>query len=116
MNESIITVPTLSAREWRLHAGLLLLTVVTTTLAGTMLSAPEIVPSEPPLSNPLDYLLYVPLAYFYSILALLKYAFLHPRLIADGAAFSASLLAILFSHEMGHYLACRYYKVNATLP
>jgi membrane-associated protease RseP (regulator of RpoE activity) len=31
-------------------------------------------------------------------------------------AFSLSLLAILFSHEMGHYLACRYYGVDATLP
>jgi len=25
-------------------------------------------------------------------------------------------MAILFSHEMGHYLACRYYRVDATLP
>src|SRR5204863_7855641 len=40
----------------------------------------------------------------------------NPHLIAEGATFSASLLAILFSHEMGHYLACRYYKVDATLP
>jgi membrane-associated protease RseP (regulator of RpoE activity) len=30
--------------------------------------------------------------------------------------FSASLLSILFSHEMGHYLACRHYRVDATLP
>ncbi|HVI70518.1 MAG TPA: site-2 protease family protein, partial [Pyrinomonadaceae bacterium] len=47
---------------------------------------------------------------------LFKYASLHPQLIVEGATFSACLLAILFSHEMGHYLACRYYKVNATLP
>jgi membrane-associated protease RseP (regulator of RpoE activity) len=47
---------------------------------------------------------------------LLRYAAFHPKLIAEGATFSASLLAILFSHEMGHYLACRYYKVNATPP
>jgi len=26
------------------------------------------------------------------------------------------LLGILMSHEMGHYLACRYYRVNSTLP
>ena len=71
---------------------------------------------EPPLANPLDYLLYIPLAYFYSLAVLFKYALAHPQLIAEGATFSASLLAILFSHEMGHYLACRYYKVNATLP
>lgn len=103
-------------REWLLHGGLLILTVITTTLAGIMLAAPELTPSEPPLASPLDYLLYIPLAYLYSIVALLKYALVEPRLIAEGATFSASLLAILFSHEMGHYLACRYYKVDATLP
>src|SRR5215203_562285 len=111
MEESIRTVP-----AWRLHGGLLLLTILTTTLAGITLAAPELAPFEPPLANPLDYLLYVPLSYFYSLIELLKYAFSHPGLIAEGATFSASLLAILFSHEMGHYLACRYYKVNATLP
>ena len=104
------------AIKWRLHGGLLILTILTTTLAGIMLAAPEITPWEPPLTNPLDYLLYIPLAYLASVFALLKYTLAHPRLIADGVAFSASLLAILFSHEMGHYLACRYYKVNATLP
>ena len=26
------------------------------------------------------------------------------------------MLGILFTHEMGHYLMCRYYKVPATLP
>jgi membrane-associated protease RseP (regulator of RpoE activity) len=121
MAESIRTIPAgldlgISAREWRLHGGLLILTIVTTTLAGIMLAAPELTPAEPPLSNPLDYLFYIPLAYFYSIVELVRYALVHPRLIADGVTFSASLLAILFSHEMGHYLACRYYNVNATLP
>jgi membrane-associated protease RseP (regulator of RpoE activity) len=121
MAESIRTIPVgldlaISAREWRLHGGLLILTIVTTTLAGIMLAAPELTPAEPPLSNPLDYLFYIPLAYFYSIVELVRYALVHPRLIAEGVTFSASLLAILFSHEMGHYLACRYYKVNATLP
>ena len=117
MAESIILQrPKLSVREWRLHGGLFILTIVTTTLAGIMLAAPELTPAEPPLSNPLDYLFYIPLAYFYSIVELLRYALVHPRLIMEGATFSAALLAILFSHEMGHYLACRYYKVNATLP
>jgi membrane-associated protease RseP (regulator of RpoE activity) len=127
MAESIRTVPPgldlverpalrVSAREWRLHGGLFVLTVITTTLAGIVLAAPELPTAEPPLANPLDYLLYVPLAYLYSIVELLKYAFAKPHLIAEGATFSASLLAILFSHEMGHYLACRYYRVDATLP
>src|SRR5215213_5034356 len=124
MDESIRTAPPtldfrqpwLSAREWRVHGGLFLLTVLTTILAGIMLAAPELPVPEPRLASPLDYLLYVPLSYLYSITELLRYSFSHPALIAEGATFSASLLAILFTHEMGHYLACRYYKVDATLP
>lgn len=108
--------PAISAREWRLHGSLLFLTIITTTLAGIVLVAPNIQPPEPPLSTPLDYLLYLPLSYLYWGGALLQYSLQHPHLIAEGATFSASLLAILFSHEMGHYLACRYYKVDATLP
>ena len=109
--------PWLSAREWRLHGGLFLLTVVTTVMAGIVHAAPPELPiTEPPLASPIDYVLYVPLSYFYSISELLSYAFYHPHLIVAGLTFSASLLAILFSHEMGHYLACRYYKVNATPP
>ena len=33
-----------------------------------------------------------------------------------GAWYSATILAILGAHEMGHYLACRYYRVDASLP
>ena len=110
------TIPKISAREWRLHGALFVLTILTTTLAGLMLSAPELPTPEPRLASLLDYVLYVPLSYFYTISELLRYSFSHPRLLTEGVTFSASLLAILFSHEMGHYLACRYYKVNATLP
>jgi membrane-associated protease RseP (regulator of RpoE activity) len=35
---------------------------------------------------------------------------------AGGAAYSVAILAILGAHEMGHYLACRYYRVDASLP
>src|SRR5215213_5943511 len=110
------TVPRISTREWRLHGALLALTIVTTTLAGVMLSATDFTPREPPLSGLLDYLLYLPLSYFYFCVDLARYAVTHPPVLADGVVFSASLLAILFSHEMGHYLACRHYGVNATLP
>lgn len=34
----------------------------------------------------------------------------------DGITFALSLLFILFCHEMGHYIACRIYRVDATLP
>jgi membrane-associated protease RseP (regulator of RpoE activity) len=36
--------------------------------------------------------------------------------VADGARLVAGLLSILVAHEMGHYLAARYYRVDATLP
>ena len=40
----------------------------------------------------------------------------HPSALVLGVPFSATLMLILFAHEMGHYLFCRYYGVNATLP
>ena len=36
--------------------------------------------------------------------------------VPEGMALAGGLLVILLSHEMGHYLACRYYGVDATLP
>jgi membrane-associated protease RseP (regulator of RpoE activity) len=33
-----------------------------------------------------------------------------------GPWYSVGVLAILGAHEMGHYIACRYYRVDATLP
>ena len=40
----------------------------------------------------------------------------HPELFKTGLAFSASLLGILLIHEFGHYFACRWHKLRATLP
>lgn len=106
----------ITAREWRIHGALFVLTSLTTTLAGVALAASDFSPTEPPLSSVLDYLLYLPLSFLYYSADLVKYAMTHERELTEGIAFSWSLLAILFSHEMGHYLACRYYGVNATLP
>ena len=36
--------------------------------------------------------------------------------VREGLALAGALLSILLAHEMGHYLACRYYRVDATLP
>src|SRR5688500_10078862 len=82
-----------TAREWRLHGTLFLLTVVSTIIAGTFLAAPAPPIAEPPLRTISDYVLYIPLSYIYSIVAYFKLALLHPQLIANGATFSASLLA-----------------------
>ena len=37
-------------------------------------------------------------------------------LLPHGGWYSLTILAILGTHEMGHYLACRYYRIDATLP
>lgn len=39
-----------------------------------------------------------------------------PQFWLGGLWFSLSVLAILGAHEAGHYLACRRYRVNASLP
>jgi membrane-associated protease RseP (regulator of RpoE activity) len=38
------------------------------------------------------------------------------RHVLEGWPFALSMMGILFAHEMGHYLMCRYYKVPATPP
>jgi membrane-associated protease RseP (regulator of RpoE activity) len=110
-----------TAREWARHAALFLLTALTATLAGIMQAAmsanvPELEPNLATPANWLGYLVYVPAYYFLSVRELLRYALAHTELIAQGASFAAALLAILLAHESGHYVACRRYGVNATLP
>jgi hypothetical protein len=39
-----------------------------------------------------------------------------PLALADGLPFSLTLLTILLAHEFGHYVACLYYRVDASLP
>ena len=38
------------------------------------------------------------------------------HLLLSGLWYSLTILGILGAHEMGHYLACRWYQVDATLP
>jgi membrane-associated protease RseP (regulator of RpoE activity) len=40
----------------------------------------------------------------------------HPEFFNSGWAFSISLLGILLIHEFGHYFACRFHGIRATLP
>ena len=48
--------------------------------------------------------------------ALMLLPFQHPSLLVLGIPFSFTLLLILFTHEMGHYVACRIYGVDASYP
>jgi membrane-associated protease RseP (regulator of RpoE activity) len=40
----------------------------------------------------------------------------HPALLLNGLPFSLTLLTILMAHELGHYLAAMYHRVDASLP
>jgi membrane-associated protease RseP (regulator of RpoE activity) len=64
----------------------------------------------------LDYILYIPEFYLKAVAGYARYAFVHPHSLAQGGSFAAALLAILTAHEFGHYIACRRYGVEATLP
>ncbi len=103
-------------RELVRHSVLFGVTVFTTIYAGVMLAAPPIDPPAPPLATALDYLLYIPSYYVRLVFGLLVFAVRNPPVLVDGLIFSGTLLSILFAHEMGHYLACRWYRVDATLP
>ncbi len=109
-----------TAREWARHTALFILTALTATWAGTMSAfwslsdAPQVLVASP--ATPLDYILFIPRQLFGELGAGALYSFAHPSLIFDGAIFALALLAILLAHEAGHYVACRLYGVDATLP
>lgn len=56
------------------------------------------------------------LFYFEDLDALALNPFADPMLLIAGAPYGLAVIAFLLAHEMGHYLACRYYRIDATLP
>ncbi len=81
---------------------LLLITLLTTTAVG-MRYMYDFHQGVAPLSSDADILPY-------------RWAFANLRNLASGLPFSLSLIGILLTHEFGHYFACRYFGVSATLP
>ena len=108
-----------TARQWARHTALLLATALTVTWAGLVLFVPSGEVPEPALASPstlLEYALFIPTYYVQWMGALFSFALAHPAFITQGATFAGALLSILLAHESGHYVACRLYGVNATLP
>jgi len=93
---------------------------LTSTWAGAMTSAAA--PGAyagvemPPPASAFEFVAYAPRYVLLELLGVTSYAFSNPQHLAEGALFSASLLFILLAHESGHYVACRLYGVDATLP
>jgi membrane-associated protease RseP (regulator of RpoE activity) len=44
------------------------------------------------------------------------WGWLSPRVLVHGLPYAILVVLILGAHEMGHFIACRYYGVKATLP
>ena len=42
--------------------------------------------------------------------------FFEPRLFISGIPFAVTLMGILLAHELGHFFACRHYRISATYP
>src|ERR1043165_1713477 len=105
-----------TARQWALHIALFVLTVVTTTLCGIVMSLPDVGTASSAGAGGLGSWWLITWYYVQAVFESLRFAFAHPALLVQGLIFSGSLLAILASHESGHYLFCRYYGVDATLP
>ncbi len=92
---------TISTGRWALHWLLLGLTLCTTTLVGVVFT--HSFQTNQPLY----------LDQYLSVFATLQ---ARPTLLVDGLAFSITLMTILLAHELGHYFACRYYGIDASLP
>ena len=105
-----------SAREWTNHGALLVLTFITTTIAGIMLVSTVPAPNVQAPSGLIGSLLFLPQYYLGSVAALVLNAISTPAILWQGVAFAIALLFILAAHEAGHYVACRRYGVDATLP
>ena len=53
---------------------------------------------------------------FRDLSGFLKEMLRSPSLLLSGLPFSLAIMTILLAHEMGHYLTCRHYGIQATLP
>lgn len=114
------TVAKPTAGAYLRHLLLLAATYLTATVAGTLypfgpnVLLPEADPQT--LEELVKFLVNAPAHYAAFVITAVYDAFTRPELLQYGLTFSTSLLFILFCHEMGHYVACRIYRVDATLP
>ncbi len=109
-------------RAYALHLFLLAITFCTATIAGTLFPFGPIDTLPGAETDPqtgaqwLEFILSIPDRYAGLIGTSITAMLTSPGYLGYGLSFSISLLFILISHELGHYIACRIYKVDATLP
>jgi membrane-associated protease RseP (regulator of RpoE activity) len=108
-------------RTWLKHIGFLLLTIFTATIAGILypFGLIDTLPTDPEPQTWTEifyFILSLPFRYFNLVADAICKLFTNFEYLQYGLSFSMSLLFILICHEMGHYIACRIYRVDATLP
>ena len=110
-----------TARTWAKHLLLFFLALFTITIAGVLPPfglVQDIFPNVNPqtFSEVLSFIISLPYLYIQLIFETVRLLVTTPEYLIYGLKFSLSLLFILTSHEAGHYIACRLYGVDATLP
>jgi membrane-associated protease RseP (regulator of RpoE activity) len=91
-----------------LHTVLLFFTTITTTLTGAAMAVTTPVDEQ---SASFLQALFAPIISVIHEIQAGKY-----ESLISGLLFTFTLLTILGAHELGHYFACRYYGIRATLP
>lgn len=94
----------------RLAGFLFFCTLLTTTLAGFLLTPAGVECLNALLEHPLLVMRDLASAGLPSLLLQLR------EILHRGWPYALSVVAFFAAHEMGHYLACRYYRVSCTLP
>jgi len=107
-------------RTWLIHIGLLAATFITATIAGVLypFGAIDTLPTTDPqtFAEIVDFIISLPSRYGHLIYTAVHSLLTDSATFYYGISFSGSLLFILLCHEMGHYIACRIYRVDVTLP
>lgn len=124
VNAPSLQLPSLQApslQTWLKHLLWFFLTFITTTITGTvpLFSLEGLLPQIPDPQTFLDafWLIFsIPLLYAQAVQHLGILIIRHPELMINGLIYSSCLLFVLTCHEFGHYIACRIYRVDSTLP
>lgn len=88
-------------RRWLLHGSLFAVTLLTTTVVGVGMAH--------------SFRDGVPLDFERGLHVFVDFP-AHPAILLGGLSFSLTLMLILLAHEMGHYLTCLRYGIDASLP
>jgi membrane-associated protease RseP (regulator of RpoE activity) len=88
-------------RSFAIAALLFALTLISTLVVGASFAASYALGQSPDIDG---------------FFAMYGTALTHPRFLLAGVPFAFTLLAILLAHELGHYFACRYYRISASYP